>query len=87
MNITQLILLILFSVIGSYAGRYAQAMFSSELGRLASNGARTFAFATVYALVNSVVVFLLASLVGIGISILFWFVLILVFELVFNSMR
>ena len=43
--------------------------------------------AAVYALVNSVVVFLLASLVGIGISILFWFVLIMVFELVFNSMR
>ncbi len=87
MNLMQIVLLVLFSLVGSYAGRYLQGMFAGELGRISSNGMRNLASALIYALGNSVVVFLLASLSGIGISLLFWFFLILAFEFFFNGMR
>lgn len=87
MNFTAIIFLVIFSLIGSYAGRYLQGMFAGEVSRISSNGMRGLAMASIYALGNTVVVWLLASLVGIGLPILFWFLLSLAFEYFFNANR
>jgi len=81
MNIMALVLLIVFSIIGSMAGRQVQAMFSSEVNRISKSGLRNAAHAGIYALSSTVVVYVLAMLAGIGFSVLLWFIILFVMEL------
>ena len=85
MNIMALVLLIVFSIIGNIAGRQIQAMFSGEVSRISSNGLRNAAHAAVYALSSTVVVYILAMLAGIGFSVLLWFIILFVMELLMTN--
>lgn len=87
MNIMALIMLLVFSFMGSFAGRQLQAMFANDVSRISSPALRTGVHNAIYALGTTVVVWVLAMLVGINISVLFWFVLLFVFEYIFNPRR
>lgn len=85
MDIMPLVLLIVFSIIGNIAGRQIQAMFSGEVSRISSSGLRNAANAGVYALSSTVIVYILAMLAGIGFSVLLWFIILFVLELLLNN--
>lgn len=80
-SLLPLLLLLVFSFIGSYAGRQLQGMFANDLYRISSQGTRALVAACVYAAGNTVVVWLLCSFFGIGFPVLFWFILCIVFEM------
>lgn len=80
-SLLPLLLLLLFSFVGAYAGRQLQGIFANDLSRIRSQGGRTLAAACVYAAGNTVVVWVLASFVGIPFPVLFWFILCVVFEM------